>query len=74
MEIYDENANHWFTKDRSETASNRVPARKLDNAISVENLGLGLHVYHDTFSLDDANRYINTLESNLSRGGKYKWS
>jgi hypothetical protein len=74
MEIYDENSNHWFTKDRSETASNRVPARKLDNTVSVENLGLGLHVYHNTFSLDDANRYINTLESNLSAGGKYKWS
>lgn len=74
MDIYDENSNHWFTKDRSETASNRVPTRKLDNTVSVENLGLGLHVYHDTFSLDDANRYINTLESNLATGGKYKWS
>ena len=74
MEIYDENSNHWFTKDRSETASNRVPERKLDNNSTVENLGLGLHVYHNTFSLDDANRYINTLESNLSTGGKYKWS
>jgi hypothetical protein len=74
MEIYDENTNPWFTKDRSETASNRVPPRNLDNSVSVENLGLGLHVYHDTFSLDDANRYIETLESNLSTNGKYKWS
>ena len=74
MEIYDENSNHWFTKDRSETASNRVPERKLDNNSTVENLGLGLHVYHNTFSLDDANRYIKTLESNLSTGGKYSWS
>lgn len=72
--MYDENNNHWFTKDRSETASNRIPERKLNNDISVENLGLGLHVYHDTFSLDDANRYINVLESNLSNGTKYKWS
>jgi hypothetical protein len=74
MDAYNENSNHWFTKDRSETSSTRVPTRKLDSAVSVENLGLGLHVYHDTFSLDDANRYINVLESNLSTNGKYKWS
>ena len=72
--MYDENNNYWFTKDRSETASNRVPERKLDNNLTVENLGLGLHVYHNTFSLDDANRYIDILESNLSTGGPYKWS
>jgi len=30
MEIYDENSNHWFTKDRSETASNRVPVKRLE--------------------------------------------
>lgn len=72
--MYDENSNHWFTKDRSETASNRLPLRQLNQNVSVENLGLGLHVYHDTFSLDDANRYIATLESNLTNGTKYKWS
>jgi len=74
MNTYDENSNHWFTKDRSETASNRIPPRQLNKNIVVENLGLGLHVYHDTFSLDDANRYISTLESNLTNGNKYKWS
>ena len=74
MSVYDENSNHWFTKDRSETASNRIPTRQLNQNVSVENLGLGLHVYHDTFSLEDANRYIDTLESNLSHDGKYKWS
>lgn len=74
MDIYDENSNEWFTKDRSETASNRVLPKQLDNGIVAENLGLGLHVYHNTFSLDDANRYINTLESNLSKGGKHNWS
>jgi hypothetical protein len=72
--MYDENSNHWFTKDRSETASNRIPTRQLNENVAVENLGLGLHVYHDTFSLDDANRYIETLESNLGQNGKYKWS
>ena len=74
MSTYDENSNYWFTKDRSETASNRIPEIKLNNGIVAENLGLGLHVYHNTFSLDDANRYINILESNLSNGTKYRWS
>lgn len=74
MNTYDENDNHWFTKDRSETASNRVPIRVLDSKVSVENLGLGLHVYHNTFSEDDSKRYIDTLESNLSHGGKYEWA
>ena len=74
MNTYDENSNYWFTKDRSETASNRIPIRQLNNDISAENLGLGLHVYHNTFSLEDSKRYINILESNLSNGSKYKWS
>jgi hypothetical protein len=74
MNIYDENENPWFTKDRSETVSNRVPERLLDNGFSVENLALGLHVYKNTFSLEDSKRYINILEQNLSKGGKYKWS
>jgi hypothetical protein len=74
MNGYDENSNYWFTKDRSETASNRLPIRQLDKDISVENLGLGLNIYHNTFSLDDANRYIDKLESNLGNNGKYKWS
>ena len=74
MNIEDENANYWFTKDRSETASNRVPLRKLNNHIDVENLGLGLHMYHNVFSLEDSKRYINTLESNLSQNKKYNWS
>jgi hypothetical protein len=74
MTVYDENANPWFTKDRSETASNRVEPRQLKDNIIAENLGLGLHVYHNTFSVEDANRYINTLESNLSGDKQYKWS
>jgi hypothetical protein len=74
MNSYDENSNHWFTKDRSETASNRLSERQVDPVVSVENLGLGLNVYHNTFSLEDSKRYINILESNLSNGSKYKWS
>lgn len=73
--VHDENMNPWFTKDRSETASKRIADRVLPNGVSVKNLGLGLHIYENTFSLDDANRYINTLESNLSDPSKkYKWS
>jgi hypothetical protein len=74
MNNYDENSNHWFTKDRSETASNRLTERQVDSVVSVENLGLGLNVYHNTFSLEDSKRYISILESNLSTGSKYKWS
>jgi hypothetical protein len=66
--------NTWFTKDRSETASNRIPVKEVGHGITAENLGLGLHVYHNTFSLDDANRYIDTLESNLGQNGIYRWS
>ena len=72
--MYNENENLWFTKDRSETASNRVPERALDDKVTVKNLGLGLHVYQNTFSNEDATRYIDTLESNLSKGSKYRWS
>jgi hypothetical protein len=70
----DENLNPWFTKDRSETISNRVEERHLDNGVVVQNLALGLNVYKNAFSIDDANRYIHTLESNLQGNKKYKWS
>jgi hypothetical protein len=72
--MHNENENIWFTKDRTETASTRVPVKEVGNGITAENLGLGLHVYHNTFSLNDANRYISTLESNLGQNGPYKWS
>jgi hypothetical protein len=73
MQTYDENENPWFTKDRSETISNRVN-RSIGKNILVENPGLGLNIYKNTFSIDDANRYIKTLESNLSTNKKYKWA
>ena len=73
MQDYDENTNPWFTKDRSETALNRV-SRTLGENIIVENPGIGLNIYKNTFSLDDANRYIDTLESNLSNNKKYNWA
>jgi hypothetical protein len=73
MNAYDENTNYWFTKDRSETISNRV-VRSLENNITVENPGIGLNIYRNTFSTEDAQRYIDTLESNLSEDKTYKWS
>lgn len=74
MNTYNENENYWFTKDRSETASTRMPERKVDERIYTTNPGLGLNVYHNAFSKEDIARYINTLESNLSGDGPYKWS
>lgn len=68
----DENTSYWFTKDRSETVSKRVD-RNLGTNITVENPAIGLNIYKNTFSIDDANRYINTLESNLSSNKKYNW-
>jgi len=61
MSAYDENKNEWFTKDRSETAINRVSTREVGQGITAENLGLGLNIYRNAFSLDDANRYIILL-------------
>jgi hypothetical protein len=74
LSVYDENLNPWFTKDRSETASNRVSVKTLDNKIIVENPGLGLNIYRNVFSDNDAQRYIDILESNLDGTKKYKWS
>jgi hypothetical protein len=74
MELYDENSNVWFTKDRSETALNRLQPRYLGSDITVTNPGLGINIYHNTFSEEDSKKYINILESNLSSGKKYSWA
>ena len=57
---YDENSNHWFTKDRSETSSNRLNVKSLKEGILVENLALGVNVYNNK---DNQNifYYINKL-------------
>jgi hypothetical protein len=70
----DENQVPWFTKDRSETILNRFPTKTIGNNITVENPALGVNLYRNTFSKQDSERYINTLESNLDGNGKYKWS
>ncbi len=74
MEQYQDPQDAWFNKDRSETVTNRMPERSAGNGIIVSNPGLGLNIYHNTFSKDDADRYIDILESNLTNGKKYKWS
>ena len=61
MNNYDENETPWFTKDRSETALNRYPSRKIGNDITVENPALGINLYSNTFSSEDSKRYINIL-------------
>jgi hypothetical protein len=72
--VQDENSNHWFTKDRSETSSNRIDSKLLSNGVLVENLALGINVYKNVFSPEDSKRYINTLELNLNNDKKYNWS
>lgn len=74
MEMYKDPQDAWFEKDRSETVTNRMPVRSVDGKISVSNPGLGLNVYHNVFSKEDADRYIDILESNLDGTKKYKWS
>ena len=71
---FDENANPWFTKDRSETTLSRFPTRTIGDNVVVENPALGINVYRNTFSKEDSERYIKTLESNLGGTKKYKWS
>jgi hypothetical protein len=74
MLSHNENENLWFTKDRSETATNRYAERSIGNDILVENPALGINLYRNVFSKEDSQRYIKTLESNLGANGKYKWS
>lgn len=63
----------WFTKDRSETASNRMPDRSLQG-ISVLNPALGINVYSGALQPELCASIIETLENNLSGSGKYSWN
>jgi predicted 2-oxoglutarate/Fe(II)-dependent dioxygenase YbiX len=65
--------NDWFTKDRSETASNRMPVRVLDS-VSITNPALGINVYSGSLSPDQCAKFINTLESNLDGTKTFKWN
>jgi len=70
------NENDWFTKDRSETASNRKPDRHLPNnsRVTVANPALGINVYSGAISKEEGKKYIDTLESKLSGQGRYRWN
>jgi predicted 2-oxoglutarate/Fe(II)-dependent dioxygenase YbiX len=64
--------NDWFTKDRSETASNRMPDRQYGN-INVINPALGINIYRGAYTPEQCKKFIETLESNLDGSGPYRW-
>lgn len=64
--------NIWFTKDRSETASNRSPDRTL-GPMTVLNPALGINVYRNAIPASDCDSYIKTLEDTLSGDTQYEW-
>ena len=64
--------NDWFTKDRSETASNRMQDRSLSR-ILVLNPALGVNIYRNAISREECDSHIKTLESVLSTTGEYQW-
>ena len=65
-------ADIWFNKDRSESASFRMPNKTFNN-INVINPALGLNIYENAISKEKCNSYINTLESKLNGQTKYSW-
>lgn len=65
--------NPWLTKDRSETAYNRMPDRTLSNGVLVQNPAVGINIYKNVLSKDQCGNIINTLEDNLSKEGPYSW-
>lgn len=66
--------NTWFTKDRSETASNRMPPRLLGQKIEVLNPALGINLYRGAITKEEGKTYIEVLESTLNGQTQYKWS
>lgn len=66
----------WFTKDRSETASNRMADRtsQYNPNVSVLNPALGINIYRGAITKEQGKEYIDTLEKNLSGSGRYKWN
>lgn len=62
----------WFTKDRSETASNRAKNRSI-GTISVINPALGVNVYQKALTDSQCQSYIETLESHLNGQTQYSW-
>jgi hypothetical protein len=68
--------NDWFTKDRSETSSNRSPDRTLAHNpnVSVANPALGVNVYSGAITKEQGQQHINTLESKLNGQTRYQWN
>jgi hypothetical protein len=69
----DKNKNDWHTKDRSETFSNRMPVRKTNTEIVVENPALGINVYKSAISKENCSYIINALENNLGKDKAHDW-
>lgn len=64
----------WFTKDRSETASNRMAERLLGQQVTVTNPALGINVYSGAISAERGRSFIDTLESKLNGQTQFNWS
>jgi hypothetical protein len=63
----------WFTKDRSETASNRMPDRQFAHT-TVLNPALGINVYRNAFPEGQCKKFIDTLESSLNGQTQWGWN
>jgi hypothetical protein len=69
------NENDWLTKERSETAFNRMQDRVTPGGIVVSNPALGINVYNNGISAASCIKAIETLESKLtnSTSQTYRW-
>lgn len=65
--------NNWFTKDRSETASNRMRDRIFAHT-TVLNPALGINVYRNALTESQCKKYIDILESSLNGQTQWKWN
>ncbi len=65
--------NPWYTKDRSESVSKRMPDKIFDG-IKVSNPALGLNIYHGAISKENCDKYLNVLENNLNGQTRYAWN
>jgi hypothetical protein len=65
--------NDWFTKDRSETASNRSADRLAWGKYTVSNPALGINIYSGALTKAQGSKYIQTLESNLNGSNNFNW-
>lgn len=68
--------NDWFTKDRSETSSNRMKNRQsvYNPSVTVSNPALAINVYESAITEDQAKSYIELLESTLNGQTQYEWA